>query len=1219
MMKRLIIFTLFFSFLGSLAFAVEPLEKIDISKIPYNIKVPSGINTGSVLNQGAGSSKSLARIGTEITWAAWSDATNFTGNSVTFVNNTLYEFPGRVGKSFEVIGGLGIFIQLGFDLAAGDYTAAKINLVKNSSYWSIGKWGSSAAQIASVGVFLIDYSLNKFGTTAIAGRYEKWQRAYERYNISGSNKRSGAQWRTIIRGFIEQARNNPQDKDLFKRLLDQEIKSYLNRFWTDLGGRAETFVGNFSGEGGLNPKLEKDISASYYRTYLHKELNSVFSRIQVETEQELQAKIRAEIVKLSQELNKVYTIECKVLGKKDQVKNLEIEIGKDIGSSWKGLTNSKGEWKFQCTMYAWFLANTPKSATLTVSEDDEITKSFAFPSSPYKPRKVVFSLGVADIFGVVTDKESGDPIKEVIVSLGKEFKDQTTNSAGKYLFKDIPSGEYTIKATHQAYEDASKDFILEINRDKKEKFEINLEMKPLEPSVKITKPKDQQEVENLSPLVTGQITGGGAKGIERENVELLFDGYPIDFGYEQQTGVVEVVVADLQEDVPTKAMHKVKLTAKLDETYTDEIEFKAAIRPIVQDLKFFKDYLDDTSFPVVTCNVYDEHSGPHQSKMTALLDGSPVRFEITPIDANWAAVAFYTDKKLKGGSHTLSVIAYDNVEMSSKRASVTFKIPGPEVELVKPVDIGRVVSGSQETFSISAFNKGDNVAEDLIAIVHSNRKDYASVSQNRSYFGNVIAGEQISGSPIVIVTEKNLGNPESGEPVICPFTVTFYERANPKAKWIDNFTISIYPSEEETEGGTVLVQLIHGTYMEGDWPEHTKGETVQMDGSGGSFTAVSSSSGKAVFTNIPAGSYKVYVPIWYTFGAQLGIYERNFTLGSGQSLNLVLTLKGSCPYLYSYDGEKFNQENDIYSTARIHANQANFLKEDIPQELVRKKAYTDYLKVNFPVQAKDGVFQFKLKEVREEISYTDYANLISLQHPENTELLCDIEGDFYLIDPLHLIGPQKCTDQNNNDITEQVSLEDSLQFEAGHSSSLIFSFSQIEDLENAKLVLRMKGWEGELLQPTINKPRVQLMKKIDDQHWVHCSDIYPRAEWDQTVINLLPWIGSKEDQFKIQIDQCHIGKYHLIDYIALDTTSIQPQFMQVHSLLKAEHSKLRDVTPILSGHDFNFAQMFPEEEIIMDFDKGKIKQDGFVQSFIFETYGYYLYFGEKTEIIRLNR
>ncbi|MCD0460702.1 CRTAC1 family protein [Roseiconus lacunae] len=92
------------------------------------------------------------------------------------------------------------------------------------------------------------------------------------------------------------------------------------------------------------------------------------------------------------------------------------------------------------------------------------------------------------------------------------------------------------------------------------------------------------------------------------------------------------------------------------------------------------------------------------------------------------------------------------------------------------------------------------------------------------------------------------------------------------------------------------------------------------------------------------------------------------------------TLKGSCPYLYSWDGEKFAFQTDCLWAAPLGLQvAAGVVQQDRPWE---------YLMLDGQSIAKnaDGNYDLRLTEELWEVAYVDHVELIAVDHPEDIQV-----------------------------------------------------------------------------------------------------------------------------------------------------------------------------------------------------------------------------------------
>jgi hypothetical protein len=113
-----------------------------------------------------------------------------------------------------------------------------------------------------------------------------------------------------------------------------------------------------------------------------------------------------------------------------------------------------------------------------------------------------------------------------------------------------------------------------------------------------------------------------------------------------------------------------------------------------------------------------------------------------------------------------------------------------------------------------------------------------------------------------------------------------------------------------------------------------------------------------------------------------GVPQNIFEPSTNQTLREKQVLKGSCPYLYVWDGERFRFVTDLLGGAPLGLQLADgVIAPDNPREIVKVDA--DW------VQAKDGVFTFQFTEELWETIYLDEVGLWVVDHPDDTETFTD--------------------------------------------------------------------------------------------------------------------------------------------------------------------------------------------------------------------------------------
>lgn len=308
-------------------------------------------------------------------WDAAVDTFSILGAVGTFSQEALgLDSLDRLNSGMGELGlGLAI-VQLALQMDSDEPAPAVLNFSKSLGYYALGKWGVSAMKIASVGVFMIDYSLGKFAAEAISGREEMYLRAYERYYQNPpltpfSKRRSAVDWYWTLHEISATSSNSEQ----VEQRVAHELEQYVTAFWRDPDGMTFAFAElgqGFSYSGGSNPALERRISDNHKAQLVNEYLQAVFQRLARQLRAErVQDLLNNEMQQIVQQMNEVYTVRVNVLAEDvaatGLVKGLPVKVlVNDNQALWAGETNESGEWQMQFTLLGYLLAGAPQTVRL---------------------------------------------------------------------------------------------------------------------------------------------------------------------------------------------------------------------------------------------------------------------------------------------------------------------------------------------------------------------------------------------------------------------------------------------------------------------------------------------------------------------------------------------------------------------------------------------------------------------------------------------------------------------------------------------------------------------------------------------------------------------------------------------------------------------------------------------------------------------------------------
>ncbi|MFC2085289.1 hypothetical protein ACFLS9_09545, partial [Bacteroidota bacterium] len=177
-----------------------------------------------------------------------------------------------------------------------------------------------------------------------------------------------------------------------------------------------------------------------------------------------------------------------------------------------------------------------------------------------------------------------------------------------------------------------------------------------------------------------------------------------------------------------------------------------------------------------------------------------------------------------------------------------------------------------------------------------------------------------------------------------------------------------------------------------------------------------------------------------TILANLGV----IALAAGVLLLIALATKESCPFIYSYDGEKY-----VFDAEPLGGATTRGLQREEFSKL-------DYLKES------DGKYKLLVRNEVEETQYLDELSLYVIDHNPEIEVVVDNEGNLHSIaNPVPVI---KMIDENHNDLIKFITEEDNIFWQSPlpndesvsklpERHKLTLSFNKPADVKSAKLIV----------------------------------------------------------------------------------------------------------------------------------------------------------------------
>jgi len=214
----------------------------------------------------------------------------------------------------------------------------------------------------------------------------------------------------------------------------------------------------------------------------------------------------------------------------------------------------------------------------------------------------------------------------------------------------------------------------------------------------------------------------------------------------------------------------------------------------------------------------------------------------------------------------------------------------------------------------------------------------------------------------------------------------------------------------------------------------------------------------------------------------------------------------SCPVLYAFDGNSFNQDNPLLTACE----QTNYTE-----------TVTDYYHVMKPVVPQDGAVKFQLREMEDEITYLQDIELITVDHSATTKVAVSVDGDIGLYSDI--IAPISAVDNKGVNRLPEILNEDGnfyscedagcliITFPCNGSSTATFGFSA----KDKELCPRLKKENGENGNVPLAGFKVEIMDTYGN--WIEGPIVPSRVNHTQEMVTSTLPINDDQTEIKIRI------------------------------------------------------------------------------------------------------
>jgi tetratricopeptide (TPR) repeat protein len=200
-----------------------------------------------------------------------------------------------------------------------------------------------------------------------------------------------------------------------------------------------------------------------------------------------------------------------------------------------------------------------------------------------------------------------------------------------------------------------------------------------------------------------------------------------------------------------------------------------------------------------------------------------------------------------------------------------------------------------------------------------------------------------------------------------------------------------------------------------------------------------------------------------------GVAQNRFHVRGSQSIVEEQVLKGSCPFLYTWNGEKYVFVKDILWRSAlgmplgIMGSSITYAFPNSANEYVRIPGNL--------LKPKDGIYTIQITEELWETPYYDQVKLIVVDHPDTADIYVDERfvpppyPPFHIYTVVHKHTPKSATDEQGNDLLHLIRAQDDL-YVSNLTPTRYQGITEIHDLildlgelsRFDRITLYMEGW-----------------------------------------------------------------------------------------------------------------------------------------------------------------
>lgn len=367
-------------------------------------------------------------------------------------------------------------------------------------------------------------------------------------------------------------------------------------------------------------------------------------------------------------------------------------------------------------------------------------------------------------------------------------------------------------------------------------------------------------------------------------------------------------------------------------------------------------------------------------------------------------------------------------------------------------------------------------------------------------------------------------------------------------------------------------------------------------------------------------------------------------------------LKGSCPFLYVYDGEKYQFATDLLWRAPLGLITAmGFVAPDETRDFVKISASQ--------MKPKDGKYSIQITEELWETAYFDMVKLIAVDHPSDTDIFVNEQytpppfADFKIYGVTKKRYPTSATDHHGNNIStalQKVDYQYAIEHAPGPYQGVVAQHAIILDLgdipDKTPVTLYLNGW----IFPTDTSINVALSQNPTVNPQFPSVAVKDNTNKFQTVIDMIGIPAGKNKTITIDLtgkflsDDRHVrietnmqiywdAAFFTVDEqnVQMEITELNPDSADLHYRgfskmyrpnphaphlfdyqkvtknkqwrdLQGFYTRFGDVNPLLQEVDDMYVILNAGDEITVEFDASRLPtlKPGWVRDFILYSDGW---------------